>query len=236
MTPRGKPSNARPWQWQDKDIHRRILLLFDQSRNVSSALAIYMSLTHIASNEQSETFDATLDHIAEHAGSSGSTVKRVLKTFEAAGIVLVKPNYANGLQLPSTYTLLTGEPAVVHSEPAAVHGGINGPWTTSEESEEESKKNQKETPTLQAKRVGVGIKGFEYVGEDGREIVEHYNATLVPLGWLPVTKISKQLEAALETRHDVSDVLRLINGAAAGDSDVYVPDRKTLVRLFWENY
>jgi hypothetical protein len=155
MTPRCKPNKTRPWQWQDKEIHRLILRLFDQSRNASSGLAVYVSLTHIASNEQSETFDATIDHIAQYAGVSGSTTKRVLKVLEASRLIAIRLNYANGLQLSSTYTILAGGLPLVHRELAAGHRPIRGPRTTYEESSEESSEKSDDDGKAQGSSIAV---------------------------------------------------------------------------------
>lgn len=78
-----------------------------------------------------------------------------------------------------------------------------------------------------------GFEGDEFLTEEQRAIVAHFNRTLVPLGFTPVRKVSPEVEKALDTFGD--SVGELVDSVAAGDSDVRVPKRKTLVRLCWDN-
>jgi hypothetical protein len=63
----------------------------------------------------------------------------------------------------------------------------------------------------------------------------YFNSKLTPRGWLPVTKISEELEKALEI-FEADDVRELTDAAAENSVDINIPKRKTLVRLLWDNY
>src|SRR5438552_1687115 len=79
----------------------------DAKNDVSSALAMYLALTEIASDEQSDTFTWPIADIARRAGVSYRTGASMLSRFGEVKIIRVKPNMLPGtrLQAPSTYTL-----------------------------------------------------------------------------------------------------------------------------------
>lgn len=97
-----------PWCWQSKHVLRFIRDCFDDTNTVSSAIAIYTSLTEIASDHQSETFTCTIREIASKAGTSYRTATSVLKRFERLGVVAIQRNTIAGSKenAPSTYSLL----------------------------------------------------------------------------------------------------------------------------------
>ena len=86
---------------------RSIREISDAKHDVSSALAMYLALTEIASDEQSDTFNRPIDEIARRAGVSYRTGASMLSRFEELKIIRVKRNMLPGtrLQAPSTYTL-----------------------------------------------------------------------------------------------------------------------------------
>jgi len=91
--------------------------------SVNAARSIYLALAEIASDRQSDTFDASHAEIAHRAGLSVATVKRVLPTFRDLGLVVIKRNSINKIERPSTYTLIRG--ALAHHELALAQGTKN---------------------------------------------------------------------------------------------------------------
>src|SRR5437667_456982 len=72
-----------PFCWQNKHVLRAIRDHFDATNNVSSALAVYLALTEIASDKQSELFDRRIGDIAARAGVSYKTANKVLHRLES---------------------------------------------------------------------------------------------------------------------------------------------------------
>jgi hypothetical protein len=98
---------AAPFAWQHKDMLRMITDTFSESDQAASARSLYVALTELASDNQSETFTATKALIAHKAGLSVSTVQRLLKGLEQLGVILIQPGRINGLlRTANTYTLL----------------------------------------------------------------------------------------------------------------------------------
>ena len=80
----------------------------------------------------------------------------------------------------------------------------------------------------------VGIKGMEFVSEEHQLSIDYFNAKLQPLGYLPVTKISPQLEHAFET-FSGDDICELVDDVIQIPENINIPKRKTLVRLLRDN-
>src|SRR6266567_5622306 len=116
--PRGnQPSKTRPWLWIEKAGRRMIRGIrqrFDSTLSVPSALLVYDALCEIASDEASCTFESSLEHIADVADVSRSTVKRLLPLLEQLRLIGIERSYQPNtyLRAPSRYTLL----AIAHSE------------------------------------------------------------------------------------------------------------------------
>lgn len=108
-TGRGKPCKERPWAWIEKAIVRMIRDVFDATNDVALALALYLALTEIASDEQSDTFTKPISEIAKRAGMSYRKAWSILQRFLALKIITIQCNTVTGtkLQSPSTYTLCT---------------------------------------------------------------------------------------------------------------------------------
>jgi hypothetical protein len=97
-------------------------------------------------------------------------------------------------------------------------------------------KTKVRTPHLLRKMrsaVPLDFEGGLWLDDDQREAIAYYNRELTPLGWLPVTTISPELDRALDV-FDADHIRTLVDAVVAGDRDV--PKRKTLVRLLWSNY
>src|ERR1043166_1045301 len=101
---RGTPSNEDPGCWQSKAALERIRQALDGKKAVTSALAGYLALREIASDEEGHTFSTTHAHIASRCGLSVRTVAARLKDLASIALVaIVTPQRL----APSTYTLLS---------------------------------------------------------------------------------------------------------------------------------
>jgi hypothetical protein len=98
-----------PFCWQSKDALRLIRDAFDSRTFLSDALAVYVVLTEIASDEQAETFQRSRRAISERAGISLRQLDKVLDVFKSIGTVAVVINQIQGTKelAPSSYTLRT---------------------------------------------------------------------------------------------------------------------------------
>jgi hypothetical protein len=74
-----------PWCWQRKQILRIIREKFTD--DVTSALATYLALTEIASDEQSDQFRTTQLYISGKSGLSPRTTGKHLKVFVELGLI-----------------------------------------------------------------------------------------------------------------------------------------------------
>jgi len=98
------------WCWQSKETLKTIGEIFDATNDTSSARSVYLALTQIASDEQSESFTKPIGEIARRAGVSYRTAARILSRFEAIRILRVDRNLVEGTKehSASTYTLGNG--------------------------------------------------------------------------------------------------------------------------------
>jgi hypothetical protein len=132
----GKGSGVA-FAWQDKKALDAIRNGFDGSSLGMAALAVYVALTELASDNESQSFVETLGRISEKSGASVATVKRVLPVLEMLRVVEIVRH--PGLRLPSTY-VLTGlnriaqtEPTIAQTEPTIAQGRNKRVCATSEE-------------------------------------------------------------------------------------------------------
>ncbi|NQV14693.1 winged helix-turn-helix domain-containing protein [bacterium] len=98
-----------PFSWQEKEVLRCIRMHLDESSLLNSALALYLVLTEIASNQQTEKFPASYAKIAQMTGISRRSAIRIMREFEILGIVNVKRRKEGNRNLNSVYTLLSGD-------------------------------------------------------------------------------------------------------------------------------
>ena len=113
-----KRLSTEPWCWVEKQKLRMIADIFSQSAigiSTNAARSIYLAVTEIVSDRESNVFDASHEEIAHRAGVSPSTAKRILPIFRKIGLLKIKRNWINGLETRSTYTLIRG--ALAHHEP-----------------------------------------------------------------------------------------------------------------------
>jgi hypothetical protein len=163
----------------------------------------------------------------------------LLKGLEQLGVVRIEPGRINGqLKTANTYTLLP----IGHGDSSI---GIGRPRSNPDKVEQsgrilEENTLKRGTPHL-LRKVGLSVpfdSDFDFDEEglldpDMYEAVAYYNRKLTPLGWLPVTKISPELETALEV-FDADGIRSLVDSVIENPDDA--PKRRTLVRLLWSSY
>ncbi len=101
-----RSTSAGPWCWQQKKILREIRERHDASNTGASALLVYFALTEIASDNQSDVFEAAYAYLAIKCGLSPRTVQNRIKDLEEDGFISVE---TKSLKCPSTFTLLASE-------------------------------------------------------------------------------------------------------------------------------
>ena len=95
-----------PFCFQEKERLRTIRDVFENRSGLkSSAIALYVALTEIASDYQSNTFTVSQTAIANRAGLTDRTLRSILPVFQQLGYVTVQRNYVDGLERQSTYCL-----------------------------------------------------------------------------------------------------------------------------------
>jgi hypothetical protein len=130
-----------PFCWQHKDVLRMITETFSESDQAVSARSLYVALSELASDNESQTFTATKALIAHKAALSISTVQRLLNGFEQLGVVQVKRNLEKqtqgAIKSPNTYTLLS----IGHSDLTSI--GHRGQSSNPDKVEEKRRKKNK---------------------------------------------------------------------------------------------
>jgi len=97
-----------PFQWQDKNTMRLIREAFQEERGnkLAFAIAVYVCMTEIASNKQSDVFIFTQSELAKMTGLSLNTVRQIIEAFERLKIIKRKKHKKNGFLLAYIYELL----------------------------------------------------------------------------------------------------------------------------------
>src|SRR5438445_5125340 len=85
----------------------------------SSARSLYVALTEIAADRQSDRYAASQPEIAIRARLSVATVRRLLPVFNHLGLVKIEHNSIRGIQTASTYTIIRGP--LAHHERTPAH-------------------------------------------------------------------------------------------------------------------
>jgi hypothetical protein len=229
-----------PFCWQSKKVLRFIRDCFDETNNVASALAVYLSLTEKASDTQSETFDCRVRDIAARADVSYRTAMNALLRFETLGIISIRRNcIANTKErAPSTYTLLR-----LGNDCPRLGNGRKQPSLPRkiEESPEEIAEKFPRTHSNKLETHHSAEWRFNYLVEE-LEIIDLYNQICVPRGWRVVNTYSEELQKALETFCDSgTDDFRTMFETAADERDAGEKIYNTrlgnkLIRILWSNY
>jgi hypothetical protein len=227
-----------PFCWQTKKVLRLIRDHFDDTNSASSALAVYLSLTEIASDGKSEVFQRRILEIAERAGVSYKTAAKVLSRLEALSIIAITRNKISGTKenAPSTYTLLK----LGNDNPTSGNRPNQQPFPREEEECPE------EYPEPPSERQGASHHSDEWRSsylDSELEIIDLYNEICVPHGWRPVNKDSEQLAGALEKlgeSNDLETFQEMFETAVAerneGDSPYNKRLGNKLIRILWNNY
>jgi len=119
---------AGPFCWQAKAEMRRIADACDGRTDRALVIAIYVALTWLASDSQSESFTESKARIAERAGTSYRKAADVLAFLGRIGVVTITENILEGSKEhgPNTYTLGHSMPKVRQDMPEVRHGSKNG--------------------------------------------------------------------------------------------------------------
>lgn len=99
-----------PWAWLNKEALRRIRDVAGESNkpSASSVLAVYLGLCELASDSQSDEFEASRGRIASKACVNVRTVDKTLAVLENADVLRVRRRRIDETtNLPSVYTLLS---------------------------------------------------------------------------------------------------------------------------------
>lgn len=119
--PEGKPAERTmkdgAWAWVNKAALEKIRTRCEDAK---SALAVYLALCEIASDEQSNDFMVSMDKIGGKCCLSRRTVFDRLNDLEFIGLVEIARSKTNqNFRIPSAYTLLRCESIAQRSETAA---------------------------------------------------------------------------------------------------------------------
>lgn len=92
----------QPWCWQEKPILKFIRKSF-KTKEIATAISIYVVLTEIASNKQKNDYNVTRADIGKMVGRSADSIDRYLNRFEELEIinkeVVVYDNWNRGLNI-----------------------------------------------------------------------------------------------------------------------------------------
>jgi hypothetical protein len=109
MTPKHEP-----FCWLEKPKLRNIGDAFAEGKigSLAAARSVYLALSEIASDRQSDTFIAATLYIAQRGGVTSKTVQRVTKILRRLGFLRMQGRSANGLKLANEYTLIRGNVSI----------------------------------------------------------------------------------------------------------------------------
>jgi HTH domain len=133
-------AKREPFCWLEKRKLRTIAEVFAESRigSVVTARSVMLALSEIASDKQSNIFTAATSYIAQRAGVTSKTVRRVIKILKRLGFVKIQGRSASGLKLAHEYTLIRGDRSIGPIYPS-FGKGRKIPLPTREECTEESR-------------------------------------------------------------------------------------------------
>lgn len=153
----GTESKREPFCWLEKQKLRLLSEVFGEGSHgsLSAARSIMLALSEIASDKQSITFTASTSYIAQRAGVTSKTVRRMNTTFKKLGLVTIRCRLARGLKLSHEYTLTRGKcPLHVIYPSMGKTRKVRLPRI--EESDEESNEG---TARMEEKHLGQKIEG-----------------------------------------------------------------------------
>jgi hypothetical protein len=205
-----------PWCWQHKSVLRMITDTFSESDQAASARSLYVAMTELASDNESDTFTATKALIAHKAGLSVSTVQRLLNGFEQLGVVRIERGFAErnsgAIRAPNTYTLLS----IGHGDSTTLgHGRSRANPDKDEEKKEKRKTLPMEGTHHLALRAADAADSFSRYDEEEKEKIQCFHQQLSDndWDWLPVEKYSDRVSDALALLPDL-ETAKVLFGAA----------------------
>ncbi len=233
-----------PFCWQNKKALKLITEAFAESNQAVSARSVYVALTELASDAQSDTFTVNKALVGFKAGTSVKTVERVLNGLEELGLVKVDRGFvgtgSGTIRAANTYTLLP----IRHDDATSLRHG--GKPTSKSDRVEESKKNLRtrhgheehaHATRASATAAAPSPEGLEELSDDERAIIVDYNTTLVPLGWKRLNRITPAvLEVLRRDSAADADVWRTFFESIANAPRDQWPHHRTFVRLHWDYY
>ena len=87
---------SSPFAWQHRRALDIIAIAFDGQQRVT-ALGLYLTITWMASEQRTDSFQAFVRQIADRAGIGLSTARRYLSQFEELGLITVERSMIAGL-------------------------------------------------------------------------------------------------------------------------------------------
>jgi hypothetical protein len=103
-------AKREPFCWLEKPKLRKIAEVFAEGRvgSLVAARSVMLALSEIASDRECNIFTVSEAYIAQRAGVTQKTVRRMTKTFKRLGFLKIQPRSQNGLKISSKYTLIRG--------------------------------------------------------------------------------------------------------------------------------
>lgn len=104
-------TTREPFCWLEKEKLRILSQVFGEGKHgsLSAARSVVLALSEIASDKQSETFVASVSYIAQRAGVTSKTVRRMTTTFKKLGFLTMRSRSIAGLRASHEYTLIRGK-------------------------------------------------------------------------------------------------------------------------------
>jgi hypothetical protein len=100
------PKTCGPYCWQEKGALRLIAKYFGEGEQLASARSVYLALTEIASDEQSDRFQKCVLYISIRAGLGKRTVGPILSKLAQIGVIKRDRVFDGKQELESRYQLL----------------------------------------------------------------------------------------------------------------------------------
>jgi hypothetical protein len=105
---------CEPWCWLRKRQLRMLADVFAEGKvgNLAAARSVYLALSEIASDRENDTFTVATLYIAQRAGVTLKTVRRVVKTLKQLGFLKVQGRSSHGLKVSNQYTLVRSKGSI----------------------------------------------------------------------------------------------------------------------------
>jgi hypothetical protein len=161
--------------------------------------------------------------------------------FERLGIIGIKRNKINGVNGPSTYTVIRNAQPLrtVATSSRRAMTNCNAQSRSLEESLEQS---PEETQFSKENYSHHSDEWRCYYLENELKKIDAYNTICVPHGWLPVNTYSARLQDALSKVEDIEDddwrcvLIEAVELRDEGDAEYNRPRGAKLIRICWNNW